>query len=492
MNVIDSIIGTISPKAGFNRTRYRFASNAIKEGQRKFDAAAVTRRTEGWRATGASPNNETIAVLSRLRDRSRELVRNNAYAKRAIQVIKNNTIGTGIRPTPSIASPENLKKIKDLWWRWAETPECDWNGKETFYGLQKMVIAAVAQDGEVIIRKRRANSKNGLLPVKLQVCEADQIDDSKENATLPDGGWIIQGVEFDKNGKLVAYWLYDRHPGDSLSLYSTRVPSSEVLHVYLQDRPGQVRGVPWSTSIMIKLRDFDDFEDAQLMQQKVAACFAVIITSDDTGGTIVSNNSTDSGLSERVEPGIIQHAKPGEAVNVVNPPTTTGQDSFSRKVLQAIAAGYGISYESLTGDLSNVNFSSGRMGWLEMHRNIQEWQARIMITQFCDPVWKWFTDAAKISGKVQDSDIIADWTPPRREMIDPVKEINGLSQLVQNGFDSWQDVVRQLGYDPDLLLEQMKEDIDRFDKSGLKLACDFRQDLLKKNVLPQNTPQNAK
>ena len=490
MSVIDNLIGVFSPKAAFNRTRYRFATTAISDSQRKFDAAAVTRRTEGWQATGSSPNNETIAVLSRLRDRSRELVRNNAYAKRAIQVIKNNTIGTGIRPTPSTGSKNEAEKVKEIWWQWAETTECDYNGRETFYGLQKMIMTAVAQDGEVIVRKRRVSSKQGLLPVKIQICEADQIDDSKENAMIPGGGWIIQGVEFDKNGKLVAYWLYDRHPGDSLSLFSTRILASEVLHIFIQDRPGQVRGVPWSTSIMIKLRDFDDFEDAQLVQQKIAACFAAFITKDDATGGLTT--STTDETSERLEPGVIEHLQPGETVSFATPPTTTGQDAFSKKVLQAIAAGYGITYESLTGDLSNVNFSSGRMGWLEMHRNIQEWQSRIMITQFCDPIWKWFISSAVVAGFISDTNVVADWTPPRREMIDPVKEINGLSALIQNGFDSWQDIVRQLGYDPDLVIAQFKEDIKRFDSAGVKFACDFRQELLKKNTLPQNNAQNGK
>ena len=490
MSVVDNIIGVFSPKAAFNRNRYRYASTVV-ENQRKFDGAAYTRRTDGWQATGASPNNETVRVLAILRNRSRELVRNNAYAKRAIQVIKNNTIGTGIRPTPTVASTKEIEKIKQLWWQWAETTECDWNDRETFYGLQKMIMTAVAQDGEVIVRKRRVSSKQGLLPVKIQICEADQIDDSKEQYITPGGGWIIQGVEFDKSGHTLGYWLFDRHPGDSMSLLSTFIPAKEVLHIYLQDRPGQVRGVPWSSSIMIKLRDFDDFEDAQLMQQKIAACFAAFITKDDNSGS-VTVTGTDADTNERIEPGSIEHLQPGETVSFATPPSTQGQDAFSTKVLQAIAAGYGISYESLTGDLGNVNFSSGRMGWLEMHRNILEWQNRIMITQFCDPIWKWFIASAVVAGYITDTNVVADWTPPRREMIDPVKEINGLSALVQNGFDSWQDIVRQLGYDPDLVIDQFKEDIKRFDSAGVKFACDFRQELLKKNTLPQNNAQNGK
>lgn len=489
MNLIDRVINVVSPKSAFKRTRYRIATSVLSDSQRKYDAAAVSRRTDGWQATGTSPNNETIAVLSRIRYRSRELVRNNPYAKRAIQVIKNNTVGTGIRPTPSVASNGNTERIKNAWWRWAETTECDWNGKKNFYGLQRMVIAAVAQDGEVIIRKRRVSSKSGYLPVKLQICEADQIDDSMENPHTSDGGWIIQGVEFNKSGQVIAYWLYDRHPGDSYELKSVSVPADEVLHVYAQDRPGQVRGVPWSSTVMIKLRDYDDFEDAQLMQQKIAACFAAFVTKDDSSGGL--NTPSDAPTSERIEPGIIEHLQPGEEVSFATPPSTTGQESFSRKVLQAIAAGNGITYESLTGDLSNVNFSSGRMGWIEMHRNIQEWQDDIMILQFCDPVFNWFVQAAKMKGYIETSEVVADWTPPRREMIDPTKEVSGLVGMMQAGLNSWQDVVRQMGYDPDLVLKQIIEDIKKFDDAGLKFSSDYRNNMLKIGTQQSKSKQDA-
>jgi lambda family phage portal protein len=232
------------------------------------------------------------------------------------------------------------------------------------------------------------------------------------------------------------------------------------------------------TSVMMKVKDFDDFEDAQLMQQKVAACFAAFITkeSDDTA---TASDDNDDDNTERIEPGIIEHLHQGEEVSFANPPSTSGQETFGRMTLRGIAAGAGLSYETLSGDLSNVNFSSGRMGWLEMHRNISEWQERIMITQFCDPIWSWFIQGAKIAGKTKDDQIAASWTPPRREMIDPVKEVNGLTTLCQAGFDSYQNTLRTLGLDPEVVLKQMADDIKNFDANGIKVSSDYRQLLLK-------------
>ena len=184
MNAIDRVIGLFSPKAAFQRSKFRYASKLVTEAQRKYDAASMSRRTEGWMSAGTSPNQETIWVLRTIRNRSRELVRNNGYAKRAIQAIRNNTIGTGIRPTPTATDKQDFEKIKELWWQWAETTECDFNGMETFFGLQKLVIGAVAQDGECIVRKRRVIKS--LIPIKIQVCEADLIDAvSYTHLTLP-------------------------------------------------------------------------------------------------------------------------------------------------------------------------------------------------------------------------------------------------------------------------------------------------------------------
>lgn len=469
--ITDSIIGFFSPKQAYERMRYRRAGQVIREHSRKYNAAGSGRRTDGWNPTSTSVNSENLLALKKLRDRSREEERNNAYARRALQAIKNNTIGTGIRPTPSTGKDDIKTKVKEAWWKWAETTACDYDSRETFYGLQKLVLHAVARDGEVLIRKRRVTSPKMTCPVQLQICEVDFIDDGKDVLKTDGDGWIMQGVEFDAKGKKKGYWLYDRHPSDAMNMSSKFVPESEVLHIFIQDRPGQVRGVPWLHSVLLKLKDFDDFEDAQLMQQKIAACFAAFVTKEaDDGDT---TNITET--SERVEPGIIEHLKPGEEITFSSPPTTTGQDTYSKKVLQAIASGIGLSYEALTGDLSNVNFSSGRMGWLEFHRNVQEWQDRMMIPQFCDPVWKWFIEGIGMKGTItSNTEVYADWTPPRREMIDPTKEITGLSSKVLNGFDSWQNVVRQLGGDPELLLQQLTEDNAKFDKAGVKLACDGR------------------
>lgn len=465
-NFIDAAIGFISPQAAFKREQYRMAQEVLEQ-QRKYNAASGGRRTDGWQTSGTSQNAEVETSLHKLRNRSRDLVRNFPYAARAIEAIETNTIGTGIRPRPIVESERQKQRIIAAWKDWAETTECDFNGTHDFYGLQALAMRTVAEGGECIVRKRRAG-KYGL---QLQVVEGDYIDSGK-NGVEADGSRVIQGVEFDKNGKKVAYWMYEQHPGDSMFMFpaSKRIPISEFAHIYYMNRPEQVRGVPFGVSAMMRMFDFDEYEDAQLIRQKIAACFAAFVTSTGEG---LPSGSAAAERAGHVEPGIIEYLSPGQTVTFGSPPAAEGYDEYTRTLLRGIAAGYGITYEVLTGDYSNVNFSSGRMGWIEMHRNITKWQTRMMVPMFCNKVWEWFNTQMFIAGKIS-SPVPASWTTPRREMIDPTKEIKADSDAVRNGFKSWPEVVREQGGDPDEVLNEIAEYNKKFDEAGIMLDADGR------------------
>lgn len=492
MNKLENIVRFFSPSIALARAKANFYINQL----RAYDAGGHSERTKGWRATNASQNVENNSGLSTLRARSRELVRNNPYAKKAIQIISNNTIGNGIRPKIT-SSKKRDKKIMEVWKQWAETTQCDFDGHFTIYGLQALAMKSVAEAGEVLIRKRRVDTrgagKKNIIPIKLQIVEADLLDHSKTEDNSKSGGYIIQGVEFDAKGNKVGYWLYDRHPYDMVgtNITSRFVDASEVIHVYSVERPGQVRGVPFLTPSMMKMRDFDDYEDAQLMRQKIAACFSVFITDNAeniTGqikGTVKKSNGD---LSERVTPGIIEHLSAGKDIKFASPPGTSGYGEYSKTQLRGIAAGIGVTYEALTGDLSNVNFSSGRMGWLEFHRQVQAWQNNLVIPKFCASVWAWFEEGY-ILGFGSWGEISISWIPPRREMIDPVKEVKGMTDEIRAGLASWEDTVSELGYDPEELLETITKEYRAFRERDLMLVCDPRYDATRSND-PMTPPED--
>jgi len=467
MNVLEQVIEFISPAMALQRERSRKHVEAL----RGYDAAKKGRRTNGWNASGQSQNAEVYQAASILRSRSRELCRNNPYVKRAVQSIANNTIGTGIRAK---IVGKNKARLHDAWVEWADRSACDFNGIHSFYGLQKLVMRTVIEAGDCLIIRRRTSGNR--VPIELQVVEIEFLDTNK-NSTIAgsDGSFTFMGIEFDKRGKRKGYWLYDKHPNDVLTYgvsVSKFVPAKDVIHVFEQIRAGQMLGVPFGVSSFLRVRDMDEYNDAQVVKQKIAACYSVFITAN--GGGHVADTLAKREEIERIEPGMINVLSAGEDVAFGTPPTVENFAEFSRTIMQGVAAGFGTTYENLTGDLNNVNFSSGRMGWIEHHRNIEDWQWNLIIPQFCDKVADWFLEAAQLAG-IGNGQGEFQWTPPRREMIDPVKEGKALMQLVRGGFMSLRDAIREQGYDPEEVFKEIAETNKELDRLGIILDSDPRQ-----------------
>lgn len=485
-NFIDRSISYIAPKWGAERMRFRYANKLMEENVRAYDAAARSRRTSGWKATSSSATSEINQALAFLRNRSRELARNNPYAENAIREIANNLVGTGIMPKAIGLQKGVEKKLKDIWKAWANSTDCDYDGHLNYYGIQHLAVRSVVESGEVIIRKRISGDKNLTIPLQLQLLEADFIDSTKFEYKAANGGYTLYGVEFNSKDKIVAYWLWENHPGDQMiaGTTSNRIPADEIIHIFEKKRPGQFRGVPFGHSAMLRLKDLDDYEDAQLIRQKIAACFTVFVTDNEGVNNTMTTASPADQMLEKVEPGIIEHLPAGKQVTMASPPDA-GQsyDPYVKSVLRAVASGYGMDYVTLTGDYTAVNFSSGRMGWLKFHRNVSVWQWNMLVPQMCNKSWIWFVQFANIMGYIKQTAVPVNWTPPRREMIDPVKEVEGMNASVRAGLTTLQDSIRQNGEDPDEVFAELIEMAKKMDESGLMLTTDPRFDAARK--LPQ-------
>lgn len=478
MGIYNKFLRIVAPKLAVQRVLNQERFDTLSKGQRKHEGAGRGRRFSDNSLQSRSANEDIGVSLPMLRKRSRDAFNNNPYARRGVKGLANNIIGTGIMATPSGVPEIAVAEIKKLFKAWAESTACDFDGLQNFYGLQHLVMKTVAKSGECYVRRvwRRRDKKSKLIPLELQVLDPDFIDHGKSTLVDMDNGErIVNGVQFNKQGKRIAYWIFDRHPNETHAI-SRPVPIGDVLHIFEVEDPGQIHGLPSNSSIILRMQDFDEFEDAQLMKQKIAACFAGFVTSSDVASGLASDDVDTSDMTERFQPGTYQRLSPGEEITFSNPPSMEGSKDFIKQNLQGQAAGMGMSYEAYSGDLSGVNFSSGRMGWLEYQRGIEILQWNMIIPQFLNPVWEWVILAANVSGKIDLLDVPVIWTAPRREMIDPLKEIQALIKAVRAGFLSWQDAVRQLGYNPDEIIEQMAQDKKRFDKAGLMPESDPRYD----------------
>jgi capsid protein len=162
-------------------------------------------------------------------------------------------------------------------------------------------------------------------------------------------------------------------------------------------------------------------------------------------------------------------------MHFASPPSVDGYDEFTRNTLRAAAAALGITYEALTGDLTGVNFSSARMGRMEMDRNVSGWQWKMIIPQLLQPLGRSILEAWSLAAP-RRNDLIAqarvEWTPPARFLVDPAREFTALKDAVRAGFASRSQVVRSLGYDPERMLEDQRKDAEAAKAAGLTFDSD--------------------
>lgn len=481
MNTLDKVLMALAPGWALSRVRARAAATVLA---RHYDAASSGYRTDNWPKRHTDANAANGPALATLRAHGRDLHRNNAWAQNGLRAISRNTVGWGLMPKAATQNADLALASAEIWKTWAESTECDADGRSTFYGLQRQIVESVARDGEVLVRKRVRRLADGLpLPLQLQVLEADFLDTTKDGIVGEAGGPIIQGVEFDKLGRRAAYWIYEQHPGANAralglrKLESHRVPASAIAHVFRNDRPGQVRGASWLSSAIVSLKDFDEFEDATIVRQKIAACFAVFVTDPEPNGTplgvLDTAATTTAPAIEVLQPGMIQPLPPGKSVSFASPPENVDGE-FTKRTLRKIAAALGVTYEDLTGDYSQVNFSSARMARLAHWSNVHDWRWNMLVPQFCDVAWMWAQELALVAGKLRET-TRATWTPPPMPMIEPDKEGLALQRLVRAGAMTPDEMVREQGYDPDTHWREYAESFGRLDQLGIVIDGDARK-----------------
>lgn len=475
----DRVAMAVAPRWHLTRMRARLSAEIM---QRFYEGGAGGRRTQGWRRSGTDANQAELPFRTNLRNTARDLVRNNPYAASALNTIVDHAVGWGIvakaRPTQ--------RRLQAVWDEWAGTPACDADGRHDLAGLQKLVMRAVVTDGEVLIRRRFRRVEDGwAVPLQLQVLEADFLDSSKDvNQVGTSLNRIIQGVEYDAIGRRVAYWLFPEHPGSALgAVTSVRVPAENVIHVYAEQRPGQVRGVSWFAPVITRFKDFDELEDATLMKQKIAACLAVITTDADGSGAplgVVSgttDGTADTPEIDSLEPGAILNIPPGRSVEVVQPPAVREYADYSQTVLRAIATGLCVPYEDLTGDYTDLPFSAARMSRLRHWGHVEDWRWRLLVPQFCDPVWGWFREVVSVTQAppLDALGIGAEWSAPPAPMIDPVNEGLAYMRNRRAGLTTLAESLRERGYDPQQVMQEMADENKELDRLGLVLDSDPRQ-----------------
>lgn len=474
---IDAAIAEFAPRVAARRAMARVALEQL-DSVRAYEAGMHSRRTENWRAVDSGPNTPIVG-LDTLRARSRDLVENNGWCSRAVDVLQTRTVGCGIIAKADPARPRAAKISKERWKAWFESTDCDVSGEQNGYGLQSLAARAMFKDGESLIVRRWLNDPELAVPMQLQVLECDHIDTWKTEA-LDNGGVIVQGVEYDALGRRVAYWLYPEHPRENLLMRhgtsywtdSVRFPARDVIHLARQERARQARGIPWGACVMLVSKDFDDVESAEGLRSKIAACFTAFVydqsgMGDPSLGVKVATG--DGGVLNdlgKLFPGAIKKLPAGTDVKLVAPPISNSYEPLARITLRRIAMGYGVTYEELTGDLAEASFSATRVGGIIGGEMYQRTQWLILVPRLCVPLWRWFQQGLVAAGAASKP-IHAEWTPPVVPVQDPEKIARADAEQVKAGFKSQSQCVRERGYDPDDVRREREADFAAAQTSGV-------------------------
>ncbi len=474
--LMDAALSVVAPRSAARRYAARVAISNLRRG---YEAAAQGRGTSGWKAGSTSADAEIALAGQALRNRMRDLVRNNPIAAQAVQVLVNNIVGTGIRPRAATRDPDLNRKVDALWRRWSA--RCDQHGHTDFHGILGLAVREMIEGGEVFALARRpARPGDREVRLRIELREADQLDDTRFESRAS-GVRIEQGIETDREGQRLAYWMFADHPGGNSPMFtrrleSVRIEARNVAHLFERQRV-QSRGTPWGTPAMRAIRDVDDWQTAELVRKKTEACLVGIVFGADEDQQSIAPVIED-GMGNRVEqfePGLIAYARGGKDIKFNQPASTAGVYEWHRTQLHIIAAGFRVPYSLMTGDLSQANFSSTRAGLNEFRRMIEQVQWQTVIPMFCEPIWRWFIEVAQTQGLLPEGEIPAEWGPPKFESVNPLQDVQADLLEVRSGFSTLPQQIARRGYDPAETIAEWADFAAKTDAAGLVFDSDPRK-----------------
>lgn len=321
----------------------------------------------------------TCATRTELVRKSRYFEKNNAVYNRIVDLFETYTVGAGLQMNPASADQEWNARAKLAWDGWI--PLCDLTSRQSFGTLMGLAVRTWFVDGECFILLVKGPSGRP----RIQLIEGHLVGTPPQLAEL-EGETIIDGIQIDKNGRPVAYWIATED-GHGKRTFTPR-PAEAVVHLFEPSRPGQYRGIPFCYPVINAIHDLDDLRIIEMKAARDASEITYILknatgefeTEDLLRSAHLLQNPTVGGQPEeqnRAE--YIRHTIGGRAVALRNGEELEdkkverpGESQFKlwRNLIEEICAGVGISYvlvfpESMQGtvyrgalDMANSFFRS--------------------------------------------------------------------------------------------------------------------------------------
>lgn len=494
MGMMDRIKGWFSPSA-----------NALAFGQTTRDAARHDlSEFSGWRPGVGFAGTTYGRDWDVITGRARNLDENNGWINGGLDRKVESVVGVNIRLS---AQPMHTLLKRDFEWRmkwtadvqdrfkvWANDIEHRNDARQRFtFGAQaKLAYLSYVRDGEAAAEIR--DSARGLPnTTNILLVEPERIS-TPSDRTGTEGPLLRNGVAMDANGAPIGYWVRSGHPQDPTpdgrNLRWEYIPAkgptgrAKFLHIFSPRRVEQNRGVSRLAEVMVPAKMLDRYDRAEVEAALKSALLSLFIkspgTTDDLEAALAPSGETGSidpwvdaylGLREkspiRIDGASVTHLLPDE--DVVSPASThpnSNYRDFASFVLQKIAGSLGVATPQLTGDYSNINYSSARALLNEIWRSFLE--DRWFFSQhFLTPIYAAWLEMEVAVGDVkvpggplnfyrQKTAICnAEWIGPGRGSIDPLKESNSNNLDAAAGRASTVEQILERGRDPaDVMAEE--------------------------------------
>ena len=479
-----------------SKHKHRRRISVENSGYSHYGASRTKPSVSAWYSASKSPAEDITDNLELLRERSRDLYAGGGPLGRgAIDRLVLNSVGAGLTLNCRIgAETLGLSEEQAAVWEenterefafWAESKDCDIARSMNFYELQHLCFKSVLLNGDALVMLPMRTTKNFPYDLRIALIEGDRLTDPPFRTfdSLIDGG-----VEFDKDGKPIAYHIANHHPLSELSgqppLEYVRIPAfgaqtgrRNVLHLLPTERISQHRGVPFLAPVIETLKQLGRYSDAELMAAVIGGIFAIFFehgVDDDDGSDYIGEEAmaNDLGFRERREQeiqewsdklnqfgvgdmyGLMGVLPEGIRAKQISPSRpNTAFDSFVLSLVRQIGSALGVPAEVLLLNFDS-SYSASRGALLEAWKLFNYWRSW-WVTNFCQPIYEEWLQEAILRGRVKapgffDDPMIryayswADWTGPSQGQLDPVKEVKAAVLRVENGFSTRQRETAEL------------------------------------------------
>lgn len=460
-NILDNFIGWLSPEAAYKRQAYR---NAL-ELQKSYDAGTYSKQNQNWRVFNESAEAEDCWNRDIVRARARDLEKNSDVMNSVIGAYKRNVFGRGYR-LRSMTGDESLnEELEKAWLKWCKKRNCDVTGTQNLDQMLRMCVERKKVDGGVILLKRYTS--DGMVPFQLQALEVDELD-ALASTPGQKGNKVVGGIEYNAWNKPVAYF-FRRYSTDGYTVENTeRVDAKDVIFMYSKRRPSQIREMSDMSPTITRIRDINEFIRSVSVKERVLACLSVFIKRA-LPPSLGRSNLADGGNSERYQgkmltPGMIQYLNPGDEVQTVIPAgAATDATQFIKQQMRMTGSGQGLSYETVSRDMSESNYSSARQGVIEDEMTYQEDVE--MLIDALDEIYETFVISCVLSGAVQIRNFWTEketylehkWIKAPKKWIDPAKEANANKTALQTGEKTFAELAAEHGRDWREQIDEMAE-----------------------------------